>query len=160
MSLDLTIQNRQRTRAIDLRQLRRICAELLREHLRIEKVELGITLVAAAEMTRLNEAFLHHEGSTDVITFDYHEPGTQGSKSGAEICGELIICVDESVSQAKRFRTTWQSELIRYIVHGVLHLLGYDDRRAADRRRMKQEEERLLRLLTIAGLASGSREET
>ena len=147
MSLELRIQNCQRTRAIEARQLRRTCAELFREHLRIENVELGVRLVAASEMTQLNEAYLQHQGSTDVITFNYREPGTQGSKSGAAICGELVICVDEAILQAKRFRTTWQSELIRYIIHGVLHLLGYDDRRAADRRKMKQEEERLLRLL-------------
>jgi rRNA maturation RNase YbeY len=56
--------------------------------------------------------------------------------------------VDEAVSQAKPFNATWQSESIRYLVHGVLHLLGHDDRRAAARRRMKQEENRLLRQLS------------
>jgi probable rRNA maturation factor len=63
------------------------------------------------------------------------------------INGELFICVDEAIRQAKRFRTTWQSELMRYIVHGVLHLLGHDDHRAADRLKMKREENRLVRKL-------------
>ena len=61
--------------------------------------------------------------------------------------GELFICVDEAIRQARRFRTTWQSELVRYVVHGVLHLLGHDDHHAADRRKMKREENRLVRLM-------------
>jgi probable rRNA maturation factor len=52
--------------------------------------------------------------------------------------------VDEALIQARRFRTTWQNELLRYIIHGVLHLGGFDDERAASRRRMKREEDRLL----------------
>ena len=64
-----------------------------------------------------------------------------------EIHGELFVCVDEAILHARGFRTSWQSEVIRYVVHGVLHLLGHDDHRAADRRKMRQEENRLLRLL-------------
>ena len=43
--------------------------------------------------------------------------------------GKSFVCLDEAVRQARRFHTTWQSELVRYVVHGVLHLLGYDDQR-------------------------------
>ena len=45
--------------------------------------------------------------------------------------GEIFICVDEAVWQARKFRTSWQSEIVRYLVHGVLHLLGHDDSRPA-----------------------------
>jgi rRNA maturation RNase YbeY len=55
--------------------------------------------------------------------------------------GELFICVDEAVLQAKKFKTSWQSEIVRYLVHGVLHLLGHDDFKPA-RRKMKREENR------------------
>jgi rRNA maturation RNase YbeY len=61
--------------------------------------------------------------------------------------GEIFVCMDEAVAQARRFRTSWQSELVRYIVHGILHLRGFDDRRAAPRARMKREENRLVREL-------------
>jgi rRNA maturation RNase YbeY len=50
--------------------------------------------------------------------------------------------------QAREFRTTWQSEITRYLVHGVLHLLGHDDSRPAKRRNMKQAENRRLRELS------------
>ncbi len=106
----------------------------------VESVELGISLVRAREMTLLNETFLKHEGSTDIITFDYQEPGTGSRKPELKLHGELFICVDEAILQAKRFRSTWQAEIVRYVVHGILHLLGHDDLKPALRRRMKREE--------------------
>lgn len=150
MSLDLTLRNRQRVRPVEIRRLRRIYTTLLEELLQIKNAELGVTLVAAPEMTRINRQFLHHEGSTDVITFDYSEipdPRPQTLNPGLKPHGELFVCLDEAVLQARRFRTTWQAELVRYIIHGTLHLLGHDDHLAPDRRKMKRAENRLLRVL-------------
>jgi probable rRNA maturation factor len=56
--------------------------------------------------------------------------------------------VDEAIAQARKYRCPWQSELARYVIHGALHLRGYDDKRAPSRSRMKREEERLLRLIS------------
>ena len=108
-----------------------------------DSFELGITIVGAAEMTRLNETFLRHRGATDVLAFDYTERGQQNASSG-----EIFVCADEARGQAARFRTSWQRELVRYAVHGILHLGGYDDKRATSRRRMKREEDRLLKELS------------
>ena len=55
--------------------------------------------------------------------------------------------MDEAILQARQFKTDWRSEVVRYVVHGVLHLLGHDDVRAAARRTMKREENRLVRVL-------------
>ena len=153
--MNVTIASRQRVRKINRRLLKQITTALLAD-LKIEKAELGIHLVAVQEITRLNEKFLHHKGSTDVITFDYHTEGRGGSplpaaKSGALrrarpiLHGEIFVCVDEALLQARKFGTSWQSETVRYVVHGVLHLLGHDDLRAAARRGMKREEDRLVR---------------
>jgi len=150
MSLELTIRNRQRRQRVDARLLRQITTELLTDVLALEAVELGITLVAAPEMARINWQFLQHEGSTDVITFDHseaQESRRKSSRSVRRINGELFVCVDDAEEQAKSFHTVWQAELMRYIVHGVLHLLGHDDHQAGARRRMKREENRLVRLL-------------
>jgi probable rRNA maturation factor len=136
--MNIVIVNRQRTRKINLRLLKAITEALLAD-LKIAEAEFGISLVAAREMTLVNEAFLRHEGSTDVITFDYSE-----LEKRKQLHGELFICVDEAVLQAKKFRTAWQSEIARYIVHGILHLLGHDDLHAVARRRMKREENRRL----------------
>jgi probable rRNA maturation factor len=56
--------------------------------------------------------------------------------------------VDDAIAQAKQFGTSWQSEIVRYLVHGVLHLLGHDDSRPVAHRRMKREENRLLHELS------------
>jgi probable rRNA maturation factor len=156
--MSVAIANRQHVRKINLRLLKKITNALLTE-LEIKKAEIGICLVAAPEMTRLNETFLKHKGSTDVIAFDYHTEGRAGSplpaaRSGAlrrarpTLHGEIFVCVDEAVLQARKFSTSWQSEVVRYLVHGVLHLLGFDDSSAGARRKMKREENRRLREMT------------
>jgi probable rRNA maturation factor len=144
---NVTFANRQRARRINPRALRPLVETLLGELLELRAANLAVSFVAASDMTRLNETFLHHAGSTDVITFDYSERGTRNAKLGTDLHGEIVVCVDEANLQARRFRTTWQAEIVRYVVHGVLHLLGHDDRRAAARRRMKRVENRLFRSL-------------
>ena len=140
----IAISNRQRpgthARKIDLRLLEKIAAAAL-EELGLEATELSIVLVGPKEMASLNEKFLQHEGPTDVITFDYAE-GTDG------LSGEIFICVEEAERQAKEFKTNWQSEVVRYAVHGILHLAGHDDLQAAARKKMKQVEGRLVRELS------------
>jgi probable rRNA maturation factor len=139
VSGSLVLGNRQCTRAIDLRCMRKILTELLEEWPGQPDYDLGIHLVSASEMARLNESFLRHQGPTDVITFDYAE------RSEPRLHGEILICMDVAVDQARRYRTSWTSELLRYAIHGLLHLQGFDDRRAAARRRMKGVENRLVR---------------
>ena len=144
--MTLAILNRQRTKKIDAQRLRRIVRELL-AGLCVESAELGINLVGTAEMTMLNETFLRHRGCTDVITFNHGHLASGQPTAGPALHGELFVCIDEAVVQARMFRSTWQAEIVRYIVHGVLHLLGHDDQTDAARRRMKREENRLVRQL-------------
>jgi len=145
--MNVVVANRQRALKINARLLKKITEALLAE-LKIESAELGINLVAAREMTLVNETFLQHEGSTDAIAFDHSNPEARSKKQQARLHGEIFICVDEAVLQAKEFKTTWQSEIVRYIVHGILHLLGHDDLQAAARGRMKREENRWLARLS------------
>ena len=149
--------NRQRTRNINLRRLKLI-ADALIAHLEVSDAELGVHLVGVPEMIRLNKTFLHHTGSTDVIAFDYADPGGQCFVTAPKVrakttrCpplhGEIFICVDEAMRAARRFHTGWQSEIVRYLIHGVLHLQGYDDSHPGARRKMKREEDRRLRALS------------
>ncbi len=151
----LTLQNRQCTLPVNIRLLRRIARALLQDLLQIEDFNLGVYLVSSPEITRLNESFVRHKGSTDVITFDYsaasptanRNPPLNRNRRSPSLHAEIFICLDEAVAQARRFRTTWQSELLRYLIHGLLHLQGHDDQRAASRLKMKREEDRLLREL-------------
>jgi probable rRNA maturation factor len=140
--MNIVIANRQRTKKINTRLLKKITEALLAD-LEITEAELGINLVAAREMALINETFLRHKGTTDVITFDYAAP-----EKRKQMHGEIFLCVDDAIGQAEKFKTTWRSEIVRYIVHGILHLQGFDDSRATARRKMKREENRLLRALS------------
>lgn len=139
----LVLRNRQRTRELNLPLLRQIARHVLVNALNAPDYELGFHFVAAAEMARINEQFLQHQGSTDVITFDH------GSVA-ARPHGEIFISVPDAVKQARQFETTWQSEIVRYLIHGLLHLHGLDDRHPDQRRQMKREENRLLRSVASA----------
>jgi probable rRNA maturation factor len=137
----IAISNKQRARKLNVRLLEQI-AEATLEELGIEKRELGIVIVDAKKMASLNQKFLGHEGPTDVITFDYSEKGD------ATLRGEIFVCVAEAERQAKEFGTTRHAELVRYVVHGILHLAGHDDLQAAARKKMKAAEGRLVRKLS------------
>lgn len=141
MNRSIDIVNRQRAVGIHPRRIRPILDALLAEFWSEANIELGVCLVDTAEITRLNETFVRHRGPTDVITFDYSEPSPGHKSQDRALRGEIFICVQEALTQARRFRTTWQSELIRYLVHGVLHLSGYDDQEPAAHRRMKRVED-------------------
>jgi probable rRNA maturation factor len=140
---ELYVKNQQRSRPIDRRHLCRIIRSFLCDDLDREKYILGIYLVGDKTITRLNETHLRHAGSTDVITFDYTD-----THSSPALIGDVFVCVEEAVRQSAKYRTTWQSEVIRYIVHGVLHLCGHDDQKPAARKKMKREEDRIVRSLS------------
>jgi probable rRNA maturation factor len=148
--MNVIIANRQRSQKINARLLKQIVEGLFAE-LKLKDPELGINLVAAREMTLVNETFLQHAGSTDVITFDHSnsEFGIRNSelKPRGQLHGELFVCLDDAILHAKKFGTNWQSEVVRYIIHGVLHLLGHDDFKPGLRRKMKRAENRLLSVL-------------
>jgi probable rRNA maturation factor len=146
----VTITSRQRTLWIDVRYVRLIVGWLLDELWPAVGLDLGVCFVRSLEITGLNESFLQHKGPTDVITFNYSGPDQIVEPERRALHGEIFICVDEALVQARRFHTAWQSELVRYIVHGMLHLSGYDDRHAADRRRMKRAEDQWLRRVVAA----------
>src|SRR6185436_18424008 len=101
-------------------------------------------------MATINETFLEHHGSTDVITFDHAgylklEPPTSGQRPAARhLYGEIFLSVPDAIRHAKEFNTTWQSEVTRYVIHGLLHLTGHDDLNPAARRIMKREENKLV----------------
>jgi probable rRNA maturation factor len=142
MSL-LHLANRQKTRALDRRWLRRIARCLLEELLRRDSYELCLHLIDATEMARLNETFLHHHGSTDVITFNHQEIATAGI-----LYGEIFISVDDALLHARRLGLPWQWEMARYLAHGLLHLEGCDDTSPGPRRIMKRRENKLVKELS------------
>lgn len=136
------VSNHQRLQRLDSAAVLRLAHSVL-DHLQLT-AELGILFVGPKRMAQLNWQYLQHEGSTDVITFDH-------GSSPKHLHGDIAICVADAVSQAAEFHTTWPEEITRYVIHGILHLLGYDDLTPTQRRAMKQVENRLLNLAKRKG---------
>jgi len=147
----LEFRNRQRAKKLNLDCLRAVAGTVLAE-LGARRWHLAFHFVGARKMAQINETHLGHSGPTDVITFDYAAPSTR--RPPPEPRGEIFICVAVAVAQAREFRAAWQTEVARYLIHGCLHLRGYDDLDPAARRAMKREENRLLRRLERAGRLS------
>jgi probable rRNA maturation factor len=142
----ISFRNAQGTRKLNINFLRRITRDLLESKLELSRYELTIHLVSRKKMAELNEFFLRHAGSTDVITFDLRE-GYGDEFQSCDLAGEIYISVADAMDQGRQFSTPWTEEIARYIVHGVLHLQGFDDLLPEKRRKMKREENRLLRAL-------------
>lgn len=97
-----------------------------------------ITLTDDAALRALNQSWRSIDRATDVLSFHYHE-------DGQPVAGDLVISIDRWHEQARRYRTPRGRELARLVVHGALHLAGLDHHRAAERRAMRAEEDRVLR---------------
>ncbi len=114
---------------------RRFTSSWLRQVVQTEKRmigDIGIQFCSDEHILSVNKEFLHHDYYTDVITFDYCE--------GDVISGDLVISVDSVADNASHFHTEFEEELNRVIVHGVLHLLGYDDHTLEDQKVMREKE--------------------
>ncbi len=91
-------------------------------------------------LREMNIQFLKHRTYTDIITFNYNPSKT-------EIEGEIYISVDRVRENAETFQTDFQTELNRVIIHGVLHLLGFNDKTKAEKTAMREKEDACLSLL-------------
>lgn len=139
MSLEVEIRNRQRRWTVDARRLRAAAVGAMTEEFGLAEAVLGIHLIGERTMASMNWAWLRHEGSTDILTFDHR------SREDAPMYGELFVSVDDAVKQAAEFGARPDVELFRYVIHGILHLLGHRDDEASARRAMKTIENRIVR---------------
>jgi probable rRNA maturation factor len=108
---------------------------------RVRDAMLSITFVGRAAMSELNRRYLGHRGPTDVITFGLGRQGRRGP-----VVGDIYICPEIARANARRQGVSSQEELLRLVVHGTLHALGYDHPAAATRTdsSMWRKQERIL----------------
>jgi probable rRNA maturation factor len=140
----LYTRNRQRRLRVDRAWLTPLVVRVLAD-LDSPLESLGIILVTHARMAGYNERIHQVAGPTDILTFHYDRQG------------ELIISTDHVVANARRFRTTPQRELALYVIHGILHLHGYDDQTSAQRRRMRAAEGRFMETIVVGRRAGRGR---
>jgi probable rRNA maturation factor len=105
--------------------------------------ELSVAFVTDGALARLHMRFLGDPAPTDVITF--------GGDAGHASAGEICVSADAAARRAGRGQAALSRELALYVVHGWLHLAGYDDRDARSRRSMRAAEARAMRILSRAG---------
>lgn len=96
---------------------------------------LAITFIDERRMRRLNKRFCGHDRSTDVLSFRY---------DGEPIIGEVLVVPGQARRYARGHGVPYEEELARYVIHGLLHWMGYEDNTSARQRRMRSLEDRLL----------------
>lgn len=119
-------------------RIQSIAAQLLTS-LRVSGgLTLGISFLSDKQMQQLNNKYLKHNRPTDVLSFDY-----TGQKAA-----DIAISIDTAKRNAAIYGTFYKDELILYLIHGVLHLFGYDDTRPKAKNRMMIKQEELFSKIT------------
>lgn len=137
----IEIANRQSRLVIDPARLRQAVTEVLAgEGLR--SAHISLALVDDTEMHALNRKYLEHDEPTDVLSFVLEE-------SDGRVEGEVIASTDTAAAQAQRVGMEPGDELLLYLVHGTLHLCGYDDTTDEAAGEMRERERRYLAKLGI-----------
>jgi probable rRNA maturation factor len=111
-------------------------------HFNIE--HLNFIFCSDVYLLKINQQFLKHDTYTDIITFDYGNNHFQKSKA---ITGEIYISVERIKENARKFKTSVNDELHRVMIHGVLHLCGFKDKKVLEKKAMRAQEDIALRKL-------------
>lgn len=111
--------------------------EELQEELNFKISSVSINFLDENYILELNREHLNHDYNTDIITFNY-------SGENDNLDGEIFISVDDAKKNAKIYNVTDEQEILRLIIHGFLHLLGYDDVTPEEKKVQKKLEDQLV----------------
>lgn len=136
-------------------RIRDIATAVLRAE-RVRDALVSVALVSPREIARINRRHLRHSGPTDVISFALSQ---SASTARGPVIGDIYIAPAVARANAARFRTGVRQELARLVVHGTLHVLGYDHPDGNDRTAsaMWRRQERLLASAAVQRAVSGAR---
>jgi probable rRNA maturation factor len=134
----------ERLPVVDRRLLRSRAARVL-QALSRTRSELSIALVDDATIAGLNSRYRGESRATDVLSFSLLE-GEDKDRSG-NLLGDVVISVETAARQARRAHRGLDAEIARLLIHGTLHLLGYDHQTDDEARTMRAEERRLWRVI-------------
>jgi len=134
--LNITFEKKIKVRKESIHKIVNIVKNELNK--RIDALE--INFVGTETIYSINSKYLGHKYVTDVISFDY-------SNENNSFDGEIFICVEEAENNCKRFNVFFDDEIKRLVIHGLLHFSGFNDLTTAQRRKMKNAEDQLLKLV-------------
>ncbi len=144
MEPEITISNRQKTVTISASCLRRLVGFVAEAEERgVDSVDVAI--VDTDEIVSLNDRYLGRDEVTDVLSFDLSETGSRG------LSAQIIVCGDVAAEQGPKHGLSVEDELMLYVIHGLLHLTGWDDADAGPAERMKTRQEELLAKFVSTG---------
>lgn len=133
--MEVIVANHQREAPVALARMRQLARSAVKQ-LRIRRRgTLAIAFIDSRTIRALNKRFKRHDWDTDVLSFRY---------DGEDVVGEVLIAPRQAQRYAKTHDVPYLEELSRYVVHGILHWTGLDDRTAAQQRVMRRAEDRLL----------------
>ena len=138
----IEIINQQKIKTINLRAFRKDLSKVLK-FLDISSEKITLLFCDNQFIKKLNKRYFGRISTTDVIAFplaDEFEP---------EYLGDIVISVEKAVDSAKNFDTTWQKELFLYVVHGILHLIGYEDTTDVKRKKMLKVQQEITKQLYL-----------
>ncbi len=124
-------------------QVHKIVSNIKKE-LNFNIASLLINFVNSDYIIGINKEFLGHNYSTDIITFNY-------SGKNDTLSGEIFISITDAADNANKYNVSQDNEILRLIIHGILHLLGFDDLKKDDKRLMKAQENELVNKLNDLG---------
>ncbi len=110
--------------------------KLISDELGFKINSLEINFVDIKTIKEVNILYMKHNYETDIVTLDY-------SQKIDRLDTELFISYDVACENSKKFKVTFNEELIRLVIHGILHVTGYDDISSAEKRKMKKVENKL-----------------
>ncbi len=123
-----------KTGLINKRELSAFLDMLVQRHLTgVKTIHLNFVFCNDNYLLQINKEFLSHDTYTDIITFNLSEKPN-------ELAADIYISIDRVKENAEKYITTYDHELHRVIFHGVLHLCGFKDKKEADKKEMRQQE--------------------
>jgi probable rRNA maturation factor len=138
VTISIRIANRQKTLPVDRRRIRRVISAVLRDA-GVSDAQISIAVVDDSTIAGLHGQFLDDPEPTDVLSFLLE-------RSDCYLEGEVIASADTAKACAATYRSTPADELLRYLVHGTLHLVGRDDATPRQRTAMRNKERKYLGL--------------
>ncbi|MFO0792958.1 MAG: rRNA maturation RNase YbeY [Candidatus Brocadiaceae bacterium] len=137
MRCKLEIINTQRLCAINKKKIKNLVQGVLK--IEEKDAELNIVFTDNKKIKEINKTFLRHNYATDVISFPYHE-----SSISNIINGEIVVSAEKAIEVSQKHGYEAEGEIALYVIHGLLHLLGYDDKQKKEAKKMHQRERELL----------------
>jgi len=135
----ISVINLQKKIPIKESRIRRIVKQILLLQNRSE-AELSLVFVNDSAIKKLNKTYLKKNHTTDVLSFDFKEK----NQSKRLLNAEIIISLETALRNSNVFDVLLWDEIVLYLIHGILHLCGYDDRAVKDKQRMDKRQKYIL----------------